>query len=195
MYLPAFINAKDEQIIASKINAFDGVYCEGASGLFFAKRHKKKFFGGIELNVTNNLSYEALACDGATQISISKELSFSEIEQMKEGWCLTFGDIKVMSLIYCPFNRACKNCTRGSNFILKDADGRQFKVRRYKLSECRFEIYNESLLKSKRALEKEIFDFTTLNNAQINQLLSNYLLGEGNLKYNFTSGNLLKGVE
>lgn len=195
LYVPAFLNSKDEEIISKVIGPFDGVYCEAISGLFIAKRYKKKFFGGIELNVTNNLTYNALIAEGATEISLSKELSRKEILNMNNGFVLSLGNIKIMSLIYCPFKKTCSECKRSSVFTLRDADGRAFKVRRYKLSECRFEVYNERFIKSKFKYDKQIFDFTTLTSNEINELLNIYLQGKDNPNYSFTSGNLLKGVE
>ena len=195
LYLPAFLNAKDESIVIARLNGFDGIYCEGGSGIFFAKRHNKKLFGGIELNVTNNLTHEQLMIEGLNEISLSKELSKAELLQMNEGYVLSLGNIKIMSLIYCPFSKNCISCKRGSLLRLKDSAGRVFPVRRYKLSECRFEIYNESLLRSRTSFKKQIFDFTTLNTKQINELLDVYLKGKDNSSFNFTSGNLTKGVE
>lgn len=195
LYLPAFLNSKDEKIVVSRLDGFDGVYCEGGSGIFLAKRYNKKIFGGIELNVTNNLTYEQLTIEGLDEISLSKELSRAELLQMNEGYVLSLGAIKIMSLMYCPFSKNCASCKRGCLFKLRDSANRVFPVRRYKLSECRFELYNESLLRSKFPFKKQIFDFTTLNVKQINELLDIYLKGKDNSSFNFTSGNLTKGVE
>lgn len=195
LYVPAFLNEKDESIIASRMEKFDGIYCESASCLFLAKRYKKKFFAGVELNVTNNLTYNQLVLEGASEIALSKELAKNELMCMKEGFVLSFGAIKIMSLMYCPFSKMCSNCKRGHYFKLKDSAGRSFNVRRYILSECRFEVYNESLLRSKSSFKKQIFDFTTLNTKQINELLEIYLKNKENTGFNFTSGNLVKGVE
>lgn len=195
LYVPAFLNEKDENIIASRVADFDGLYCESASALFLAKRYKKKYFAGVELNVTNNLTYDQLITEGITEIALSKELSKNEIANMKEGYVLSLGQIKIMSLMYCPFSKQCSSCKRGDFLRLKDSSGRTFTVRRYKLSECRFEIYNESLLRSKTSFKKQIFDFTTLNTKQINSLIDIYLKNKENVNFSFTSGNLVKGVE
>ena len=195
LYLPPFLNQKDESIFASRLEGFDGIYSECASGLFLAKRYKKKFFGGVELNVTNNLTYNALKSDGAYEIALSKELSRQEIANMHSGYVLTFGNIKIMSLIYCPLKKNCTSCKQNNILTLKDSALREFKVRRYKLSECRFEVYNEKMLRSKFEFSKQIFDFTTLNDKEINELLNLYLNNGKNEKRAFTSGNLVKGVE
>ncbi len=195
LYVPAFLTADDERIIASALSDFDGLYCESASGLFLAKRYKKKFFGGIELNVVNNLTYDLLKAEGAEEISLSKELSYKEIYSMQVGYVLSFGDVKIMSLVYCPFSKTCNICKVKGQFALKDSNGRTFKVRRYKLSSCRFEVYNEKMIRSKYSFEKQIFDFTTLSRNEINSLLKIYLNDQSNGEFTFTSGNLLRGVE
>ena len=194
LYLPPFITANDEKIIANVVGNFDGVYGESASCLFLANRYKKKFFGGIELNVTNNLSYDALVEAGASEVCLSKELNIKELQSMKDGWTLTYGDIKIMSLIYCPFSKRCGDCSASSLFTLCDSDGRKFKVRRFKLSSCRFEVYNEAKLKSKFDFNKKIFDFTTLSGKEIDNLIDDYFNNTNNNSNNFTSGNLVKGV-
>ena len=195
MYIPAFLTEKDEKIISAVIEPFDGLYCESASGLFLAKRYKKKFFGGIELNVANNFTYEALQLDGASEIALSKELSKSEIDKMPGGSVLALGNIKVMSLIYCPFGKTCADCNRHSYFTLKDGAGREFPVRRYRISECRFEIYNEKMLRSKTDFSKQIFDFTGVSANKVNEIIKLYLENKNSPEYTFTSGNLQKGVE
>ena len=113
---------------------------------------------------------------------------------MKSGWVLSYGDIKIMSLIYCPFGKRCAECSATSLFTLCDSDGRKFKVRRYKLSSCRFEVYNESKIKSKFDFDKKIFDFTTLSAKEIDNLIDEYFNKTTSTSNNFTSGNLVKGV-
>ena len=195
LYVPAFLNSKDESIIANVVKKFDGIYCEGASGLFLAKRYKKKFFGGIELNVTNNITHDELTLAGASDISLSKELNKNEIASMQSGYVLSLGNIKIMSLIYCPFGKTCSDCKKPFTFTLKDSDSREFAVRRYKLSECRFEIYNEKMIRSKHEFARQIFDFTALSRQKIVEVLNHYLNNENTQNLSFTSGNLLKGVE
>ena len=195
LYVPAFLTSADEKIIAKNLAGFDGIYCESASGMFLARRYKKKFFAGIEMNVTNNLTFNSILSEGANEIALSKELSANEIYKMNEGYVLSLGDIKVMSLIYCPFSKTCSTCKVPSSFTLKDCASREFKVRRYKISQCRFEVYNEKPIKSKFNFTKQIFDFTTYNKNEVNEMIAVYLKGKTNCSLTFTAGNLSKGVE
>lgn len=173
LYVPPFLTADDERLVSLCGEPFDGLYIESASGIYLAKRLKKQIFGGIELNVTNDLSLSALKNESVDSVSLSKELSYGELAEMS-GYKFVLGDIKIMSLIYCPFSKKCESCKRKNRFNLIDDENRVFKVRRYKLSSCRFEIYNESRLKSKTRYENEIFDFSASNDAEILKMLNDY---------------------
>lgn len=174
LYVPPYFTEEDERIIAKFAVPFLGLYVETHSGIYLAKRLKKQIFGGIELNVTNSITANALKCEGADEYSLSKELSYSELSEF-DGFKFVLGDIKVMSLIYCPFGKKCAECKRGYLFNLEDGERRKFKVRRYKISSCRFEIYNESELKSKIRFEKEIYDFSASTQSEIYSMLTDLL--------------------
>lgn len=208
LYVPPYFTKEDEKIIAKLAEPFYGLYVEAPNGIYLAKRLKKQTFGGIELNVTNSLTANALKSEGLLAYSASKELSYSELASF-DGFKLALGDVKVMSLIYCPFNKKCSDCKRGDLLYLEDAEKRKFKVRRYKLSSCRFEIYNESELKSKIRLGKEIYDFSASGSNEIYSMLTDYLVGEKTnvsasvaaqksgktcTKIKYTSGNLQSGM-
>lgn len=198
LYVPAFLTCDDEKIITECSERFDGLYCEGSFGLFLAKRLKKEFFGGVELNVTNRLTYGELEAS-ADKISLSKELSYDELKSMSsDGFVLCGGSIKIMSLEYCPFGKKCDSCKRADGFTLKDYDGRVFRVRRYKLSSCRFEIYNCLPLKADMRFENEIYDFTLLGDSErdyYSAIIANKVRSENQNKFLATSGNFKKGVE
>ena len=194
------LTSDDEAIITEKADRFDGLYCEGASGIFLAKRLKKEIFGGVELNVTNLLSFGELKKNGAEPVSLSKELSYDELKSMPdEGVVLCGGSIKIMSLEYCPFGKKCRDCKRENRFVLRDAERRAFPVRRYKLSSCRFELYNCLPLKSEVRFKNELFDFTMLGNEEKEYFLRRASSQGKNdadaRKIVTTSGNLKKGVE
>lgn len=199
LYIPAFLTFDDEKIVSSVSAPFDGLYSESASGLFLAKRLKKEFFGGIELNITNSLSLDYLIKEGAVDACFSKELSVTELSELfkiANARVLSGGVIKLMSLCYCPFGKKCFDCNRPNVFSLKDENNRIFKVRRYKLSSCRFEIYNNALLYSKKRFKSEIYDFTTLTETEKEKLSAIYFTDKKwELEIPYTSGNLNKGVE
>lgn len=206
LYVPAFYSIDDEKLISELCDPFFGLYVESSAGIYLSKRLKKEIFSGIEMNITNPLSAEELTGEGLFDYSVSKELSYSEAEELS-GYKLCLGDIKVMSLQYCPFGKKCIDCKRKNLFYLLDGDKRKFKVRRYKLSSCRFEIFNESELKSKMRFTKEIFDFSACSATEIYTLLADFYgikhdFSQKNSynkkisveKIKYTSGNLLNGM-
>lgn len=198
LYVPAYLTSADEKILTLRLEKFDGLYCEGSFGVFLAKRLKKEFFGGVELNVTNNIEFSELR-NYSDKISLSKEMSYRELKELpSDGFILAGGSIKVMSLEYCVFGKKCSNCNRPFEFTLKDYDGRSFRVRRYKLSSCRFEIYNCLPLRSDVRFRNEIYDFTALTDDE-RRFFSAKIKGEDgllkNTKVATTIGNFKNGVE
>ena len=184
LYTPAFLSGADEKILIKAAEKFDGLYVEGASGIYLAKRLNKKIFGGIELNAANPVDVASLKYEKLNEISLSKELNYGELSSL-DGWTLTLGDIKIMTLIYCPFGKNCAECARGFRFKLKSDDGREFKVRRYRLGNtcALIEKYLNAGKKTGggKSQEKE----KHAKNARENEENSKKI----------TAGNLIRGIE
>ncbi len=165
LYLPPYFTAQDEEVIASKLHLFDGVYGDGVYALALAKKYGKKLFAGTGFNLTNRVAVAGIKAAGATYFTLSKELSGEEQRALSiEGaFALATGDIKVMDLCYCPFERTCKTCDRREVYRLIDEDGRAFPLRRYFLSgeHCRFEVYNCSPLASDNGVTGALVDLST----------------------------------
>ncbi len=205
LYVPAFYSSLDEKLIADFAEPFFGLYLEGSCGIYLSKRLNKQIFGGVELNITNSISESEIINENVYDYSVSKELTYGEAAKLY-GFKLCLGDIKVMSLSYCPFGKKCSTCKRKNNFCLVDENNRRFKVRRYKLSSCRFEIFNESELKSKKRFDKEIFDFSASTQSQICTMLQDYFCLDSNDDPNrpitrknenikYTVGNFVEGMK
>ncbi|MCI5837909.1 MAG: U32 family peptidase [Christensenellaceae bacterium] len=201
LYLPPFANTRDLEIFSNLAKSFDGVYIEGYYGLEFAEKLGIKFIAGTGLNVFNDVDVSYLKsnplCAG---YCYSKELSVAEISAFanKDGYRLSLGDVQVMDLIYCPFSFTCEKCNRGNMYTLTDEQGRQFKVRRYKISSCRFEVYNPFKLVSSPCSGGELYDFTASADEEIQSVLRAETLSERKAVYGegrYTSGNLPKGVK
>lgn len=212
LYVPPYLTSADEEIISNFCAPFCGLYIESASSIYLAKRLKKQIFGGIELNVTNLITFESLKNENLLEISVSKELSYNELRDFN-GFKLALGDVKIMSLIYCPFGKRCGDCNKKDSFYLIDGENRKFKVRRFKLSSCRFEIFNESRLKSKNRFNQEIFDFSASTDEEMSKMLTDFFEKRKNIEddnknknnaeirkqkkkveIKYTSGNLQSGV-
>jgi hypothetical protein len=141
LYLPPYLTGQEIQNIETYINNFDGIYCDGYYGVTLCQKWGKPLFAGTGFNVTNTITLNQI---GAKYVAISKELTLAEAAPlMRENtFYLTAGDIKVMDLIYCPFEKKCSTCDRRERYNLTDENNRVFPIRRYKTSECRFEVFN-----------------------------------------------------
>jgi len=199
LYLPPYASEADLAILETDVTGFDGVYTESYYGIYLAEKLNLKFICGTGLNVFNDYDVEALCSyNNLASFVYSKELSLNEISEIKgKGKIFTFGNIQVMDLIYCPFSKKCGSCSKGDVYNLLDEDNRSFSVRRYRLSSCRFEVYNPySLLSPVIDKDNNLFDFTLFNSNIVNDLLTD--LDQPLLKEKLgacTRGNLVRGVK
>lgn len=141
LYLPPYLTNEEIEKLEEAIVPFDGVYGEGNYAIPLAKKLNKKLFAGTGLNLSNSVSLFEIKAD---YVALSKELTVRETQSLQRGntFCLTAGGIKVMDLIYCPFSRTCSKCDKRNFYTLADEENRAFPLRRYKTSECRFELFN-----------------------------------------------------
>ncbi len=141
LYLPPFLSGEDIEKLSVAVRDFDGIYCDGYYGLELAKKWNKKLFAGTGFNITNRL---ALSLCRADEICLSKELTVREADALSNTnvFYLSGGGIKVMDLIYCPFEKKCTSCDMRGQYTLTDENGRKFPLRRYRISDCAFELYN-----------------------------------------------------
>lgn len=141
LFLPPYLTGKEIETVRETIKNFDGIYCDGIYGIKLAEELNKPLFAGTGINISN--SADITYCN-AKYIALSKELTVSEAKGVtaENTFCLTAGDIKVMDLIYCPFEKRCASCDKRERYTLTDENGRKFPLRRYKTGACRFELYN-----------------------------------------------------
>lgn len=146
LYLPAYFTAAEEEKIKDCFPLFDGFYAEGSYGILLAEKYGKKLFAGTGFNLTNRYAVAEAKRAGARYYALSKELTSAEAEALltEDGFVLTVGGIKVMDLLYCPFEKTCSVCDKREIYTLTDEGGREFPLRRYRLAEdrCFFEVYN-----------------------------------------------------
>ena len=164
LYLPPYLTGGEIESLKGVITPFDGIYCGGNYAILLAKELDKKLFAGIGFNLSNSLSLSQLSAD---YTALSKELTLREIQPLVRfnTFYLTEGAIKVMDLIYCPFGKTCSKCDRRKNYTLTDEENRAFPLRRYTVSECRFELYNCNPLKGKIEGCNALADYTVEQNA------------------------------
>lgn len=169
LYLPPLLNSADNGLIAPLLNKFDGVYVDGYYGIDFAKEYNIPCILGTGANLYNVVSVKE-ARNVCKDVALSKELSLSAARGLN-GYYLAGGALKVMDLCYCPFGKTCKNCTGEDYSVLSDGE-RDFVLRRIKLSECRFEVYNPYPLLTEGST-KQAFNFVTLKKARKIAILNN----------------------
>ena len=200
LYLPPFANKKDLKIIENILPQFSGIYAQGYYSIKLAEKYNKKLLFGTGLNIFNNLDISLANSLNAENV-ISKELSYNELKHYinSDNYVFTLGKTILMNLIYCPFSKNCVKCkANSSNIILEDEQNRRFFVRKYKLSDCRFEVYNTADLCCGTDINcNKIFNFVSYSKEKCNKILAN-LDNEQQLKnilQNCTHGNFKRGIK
>ncbi|MBQ2717881.1 MAG: U32 family peptidase [Clostridia bacterium] len=196
LYLPAFLSDVEISKMLDISKGFDGYYVDSNYGVELKNKTDKEIFLGIETNLFNTLAVSEIQSSNIENYALSKELSYKELNTLS-GFKFILGSIKIMSLVYCPNERNCNNCKVKNLETLTDYSGREFLVRRYKTSACRFEIFNESPLVSKKQFDKQIIDLSGFDKDFAKKLLDDYFnfgLEFIAKNYKHTNGNLLKGV-
>lgn len=172
LYVPPFMTTAEIENIKSTLQPFDGIYCDGVWGEQLSRETGKPLFAGTGFNISNGLQLLRVK---AKYVALSKEISIAEAKKlsMNNVFYLTVGNVKLMDLIYCPFEKTCSKCDKRQLYTLTDESGRAFPVRRYKTTDCRFELYNCSDLISKNDFCGRLIDCTVGSAEQISAAADN----------------------
>ncbi len=200
IYLPSFHTSVELERIKSLLQeyGFDGIYAENYDGLEIADELGCKVFAGTGFNITNTLSLSRIY-DRVSYYAISKELSESESQTLlsEKAFMLSCGDLKIMDICYCPFEKTCNRCDRRSSYTLTDENGREFPVRRYVDGQgaCRFEIYNCASLVGKgvRGMGK-LIECTMQSNKKAVVAAADNEAEQKTIFPSYTSGHYKNGV-
>ena len=149
VYYPAFASQADIDAIKKWVTEYkiDGIYAENYGGVTFATENGVKLFAGTGFNLTNSISVsQLLKFPCVSYYALSKELNAGESSSLihEKAFVFSFGDIKIMDLCYCPFEKTCGVCDKRKAYTLTDENNRKFPVQRYLSADgsCRFEVYN-----------------------------------------------------
>lgn len=170
LYLPPFLSGEELEGIKGVLAQFDGIYCEGYYGIMLSEVLKIPLFAGTGFNISNTFGANSAV---AKYYVTSKELNYSESLPLSahNAFYLAAGDVKVMDLIYCPFEKTCGACDKRNVYALTDEEGRAFPLRRYQTGECRFEVYNCASVVAESCACGKLFDCTLQKDA--NAVLEN----------------------
>lgn len=202
IYYPAFLTGDDIEKIAEYCEKYhlNGIYADNYGGMTFAKENNVKVFAGTGFNITNEYTLNILlSYPYLSYFAISKELNERECQALsdKRGFVLAFGDIKIMDLCYCPFEKTCKNCDKRPIYQLTDESGRVFPVRRYQdvHGACRFEVFNcASLIGLGIKGVGKLIDLTLVENRAAAIAAQDKEEEQKNIFKNYTSGHFKRGV-
>ncbi|MBR1925807.1 MAG: U32 family peptidase [Clostridia bacterium] len=141
--LPIIANGDDLKILDKILENKDFfVVANNIYGLKYAKTHK--VIAGIGLNVFNNFSISHLNALGVCDFVVSIEQQKDKIENIENCFVYSFGYVPLMTFAHCPnkttFGGNCKNCVYKNDLKYIDVHGKEFKLRRYVLSQCYFEL-------------------------------------------------------
>lgn len=148
LFLPVVCNYKDMEVLKSIINSNKNMvlYVNNIYGFFFNTSHK--IIAGTGMNITNNYASQFLKDLGAEQ----QVLSF---EQNPKNICGDFyiynSKPALMTFCHCPykttFKNECENCRFNGKLTLS-TNGHEFKIRRYKIVDCHFELIADKSITS-----------------------------------------------
>ncbi|HPD02110.1 MAG TPA: U32 family peptidase [Clostridia bacterium] len=144
--LPILANGRDFELIERALtenrNDIKTVIANNIYGLAF-KEKGFEVIAGFGLNTANSLQAAALKEAGAAVVTPSLEFGLDTL-------VLPLANPKnfklpLMTLAHCPYRSttfsSCKNCRAGS--LTLENGGRRYKIRRYKLSRCYFEVLKD----------------------------------------------------
>ena len=206
--LPNFATEKDIEVLTSilKEAAFEGVVANNLYGILLAKELNKKIICGLGLNIFNDRALDSLRqiCGNLFESFVySKELTLNEINDFsdKSGYIFAEGEICVMTLAHCPvqvsYNCNCGTCKYKGDLSYTDKTNRKFALKRKKVYNCYWEIYNCYPLSGVKKLFKAGRYLLKTNDNNLQQVYAHYsaINASQNSNYQpneYTTGHLSK---
>ena len=160
--LPIIANGKDLKIIDNILNNNKeiGLIANNLYGLYYASLGYE-VIAGTGLNIFNKFSANKILELGALNYVQSAELSkenlaeenssigTSNCNNVKNSLVYSLGYFPLMTFAHCPqksvCKNSCKNCSWTENLTYENSQTKH-KIRRYKISNCYFELLNSNLI-------------------------------------------------
>jgi len=155
LVLPAITRKADMDLLRNMPDKFWGMFDEfqiGNIGQLALLREKgiDSCYGSHTLNVTNSQSIVQLAELGLKGVTLSPELTITELHDIMNRtvlpWeILVFGRLVLMTLEYCPhYNESvtCEQCRFMGTYTFIDRMGYIFPIRKKRIARCYSELLN-----------------------------------------------------
>lgn len=150
--LPIICTGDEVKIIDEIVNHFDseklGVVVNNYWGLKYSET--RRWIAGYNMNIINDHSIKFYDEMGAENFIRSIEGSL--INGLKGGVSYE-GFPTLMTWCHCPYkvscNSSCENCKSNDQLVYKLNDGKTFRIRRYKIINCYFELISNKKITSK----------------------------------------------
>jgi len=158
-------------LVANNIYALEYIYKD------------RKVIAGTGLNVFNNFSRDYLLQLGVQSCVISVEQSLDKIIVDSNDYVYSLGLFPLMTLCHCPHKAVrtstCKDC-QYKNFSYTNEQGASYPIRRYKISQCYFELLNpQPIFNMQHHAYNAYIDTRGLNITHLNNInLPNSILGK-----------------
>lgn len=157
--LPKVLRKPDFDAIKEILKCFNasqiGIVANNISHLYFTCQGYE-VIGGVYLNIANSLTVKVLN-DLGVKIFVKSFEGFANNFKLGLTYC---GKPALMTFCHCPYkttykNTDCKECKFDNLLTYKSQSGKEFKIRRTKISSCIFELVNDEILNKDK--EKNVF--------------------------------------
>ena len=190
LYLPIIANYLDLKILDKiiKNNPELILISNNIYGLYYIEEGRT-VIAGTGMNIFNNFTTSHLIELGVHSCIISVEQSLDKIAINSNDFVYSVGNLTLMNFCHCPHKAVnastCKEC-KYQNFTYTNEQGKSYPIRRYKISQCYFELLNHQPIFNKPAHQYNAYiDTRGLEIDDINNIIIN----------NFTLGKIKQSVK
>ena len=180
-------------------NGIRKAYCNNLSAIAIAKEIGYEVIGGNYLNIANSQAAKVLEEMEIKEITVSSELSFKEIKEIKttsDKGIISYGNLPLMLLVNCPLKngRKCSECDKKGYIV--DRMNIKFPIRchlNYSELLNSAPIYLADRKKDYKDIDYQILYFTIENKKEVEKILRDYK-DEVSADFNFTTGLYYRSV-
>lgn len=181
-------------------NGIRKAYCNNLSAIAIAKEIGYEVIGGNYLNIANSQAVKVLEEMEIKEITVSSELSFKEIKEIKttsDKGIISYGNLPLMLLVNCPLKngRKCNECDKKGYIV--DRMNIKFPIRchlNYSELLNSAPIYLADRKKDYKDIDYQILYFTIENKKEVEKILRDYK-DEVSADFNFTTGLYYRSVK